>query len=80
MSETSDDRIINELSNKEYEAGFVTDIETDVFEIGLNEDIIRRISEKKNEPEFMLEFRLKAFEKWKTMTEPNWANLKYEKP
>jgi len=80
MSKSNDDNIINELSEKEYEAGFVTDIETDVFEKGLNEDIIRRLSAKKNEPKFMLDFRLKAFEKWKTMTEPDWAHLEYEKP
>ena len=80
MSKSNDDNIIKELNEKEYEAGFVTDIETDVFEKGLNEDIIKRLSEKKNEPKFMLDFRLKAFKKWKTMTEPEWGHLNYEKP
>lgn len=80
MSKNDDDIIISELSEKEYEAGFVTDIETEVFPPGLNEDIIRQISAKKNEPQFMLDFRLKAFKKWQTMTEPEWAHLKYKKP
>ena len=75
-----DDKIINELQNKQYDAGFVTDIETDVFEKGLNEDIIRRLSKKKNEPEFMTEYRLKAFKHWLTLEEPEWGQLSYEKP
>jgi Fe-S cluster assembly protein SufB len=75
-----EDKLINELKNKDYEAGFVTDIEMDVFPKGLNEDIICAISEIKEEPEFMKEFRLKAFKYWKTLEEPNWALLKYPKP
>jgi Fe-S cluster assembly protein SufB len=77
MALVDDDKIITEYSSKEYEAGFVTDIETEVFAIGLNEDVIRALSAKKNEPEFMLEFRLKAYRKWITMKEPKWAHLKY---
>ncbi len=73
-------KILNELENKEYEHGFVTEIEMDIFPIGLNEDIIRRLSKVKNEPEFMLEFRLKAYKKWQTMKLPKWANLKFEEP
>ncbi|MEN8120048.1 MAG: Fe-S cluster assembly protein SufB [Bacteroidota bacterium] len=80
MSKNDDDKIISELTDKEYEAGFVTDIETEVFPAGLNEDIIRQLSAKKNEPQFMLDFRLKAFRKWQTMEEPDWAHLEYEKP
>ena len=68
----------NQYINKEYEYGFKTDIETEKAPIGLNEDIIRFISEKKNEPEFMLEFRLKAYRHWTTMTEPTWADVNYE--
>lgn len=68
---------IEELANKEYKYGFVTDIETDSLPKGLNEDIIRQLSAKKNEPEFMLEWRLKAFRYWQTMKEPHWANVKY---
>ncbi len=63
----------------EYKYGFVTDIEADEFPPGLNEDVVRALSAKKGEPEWMLEFRLKAFRHWLTMTEPtNWPNLKYE--
>lgn len=80
MSKSDDDILISELSEKEYEAGFVTDIDTEVFPPGLDEDVIRKLSAKKNEPQFMLDFRLKAFRKWQTMEEPDWAHLKYEKP
>ncbi len=80
MNETNDDKIINELTNKEYEAGFVTNIESEVLAKGLNEGVIREISKRKNEPPFMLEFRLKAFRKWLTMTEPNWGHLDYNSP
>jgi Fe-S cluster assembly protein SufB len=68
---------IEELANKEYKYGFVTDIEADTLPKGLNEDIIRQLSAKKNEPEFMLEWRLKAYRHWLTMKEPHWANVKY---
>lgn len=66
------------LGSQEYKYGFVTDIESDVIPRGLSEDTIRLISEKKNEPEWMLEFRLKAYRHWLTMTEPkHWPNLTY---
>ncbi|HTX19949.1 MAG TPA: Fe-S cluster assembly protein SufB [Bacteroidota bacterium] len=66
------------LVNREYKYGFVTDIETDVIPKGLNEDVIRLISRKKNEPEFMLEWRLKAFRHWLTLKEePHWQNFTY---
>ena len=68
---------IEALVNREYAYGFVTDIETDTVPAGLNEDIIRLISAKKNEPEFMLEWRLKAYRRWLTMKEPHWGNVKY---
>ena len=61
----------------EYKYGFTTDIETESVAKGLNEDVIRLISKKKNEPEFMLEYRLKAFKHWLTMVEPTWAHVKY---
>ncbi len=68
------------LSNREYKYGFVTDIETETIPKGLTEDTIRLISAKKNEPEWMLEFRLKAFRQWQKMEEPNyWANFEYPK-
>jgi Fe-S cluster assembly protein SufB len=63
----------------DYKYGFVTDIETDQVPKGLNEDIIRLISSKKNEPEFMLDYRLKAYRHWLTMTEPDWAQVHYPK-
>ena len=68
---------IEELANKEYKYGFVSEIDADTLPKGLNEDIIRQLSAKKNEPEFMLEWRLKAFRHWLTMKEPHWANVKY---
>ncbi len=67
------------LANQDYKYGFVTDIETDEVPRGLNEDIVRMISKKKNEPQWMLDFRLKAYKYWLTMTEPTWANVKYPK-
>lgn len=60
---------------KEYSEGFVTDIEQEFVPKGLNEDIIRLISAKKDEPEWMLEFRLDAFRKWKTMAPPKWGQI-----
>lgn len=65
------------LEDNTYKYGFTTDVESETFAKGLNEDVIRAISKKKNEPQFMLDFRLKAFEKWKTMKEPDWPNVHY---
>ncbi len=67
--------IIEEVTNSEYKYGFVTDIEMDTAPIGLNEDTVRFISAKKNEPEFLLEYRLKAYRKWLEMKKPEWAHL-----
>jgi Fe-S cluster assembly protein SufB len=69
---------IESLVNKEYAYGFVTDVETDSIARGLSEHVIRLISSKKNEPAFMLEWRLKAYRRWLTMKEPHWGNLHYE--
>jgi len=68
---------IRELTNREYKYGFVTDLETDVVPRGLNEDVIRLISAKKNEPEWMLDGRLKAYRHWLTLEEPRWQNVHY---
>ena len=68
---------IESLIGTEYQHGFVTEIETDSIPRGLSEDVVRLISAKKNEPSFMLEWRLKAYRRWLTMTEPHWANVKY---
>jgi len=71
------DTNITKLVNQPYKYGFSTDIEKDIIEKGLNENVVRLISKKKNEPEFLLEFRLKAFKKWKKMQCPTWAQLKF---
>ncbi|MAL99202.1 MAG: Fe-S cluster assembly protein SufB [Alteromonadaceae bacterium] len=68
---------VDELIRSEYEHGFVTDIEVDTFEPGLSEDVIRRLSAIKGEPDFMLEWRLKAYRKWLEMDEPDWAHVQY---
>ena len=70
---------IEAIANQEYKYGFVTDIESETIPRGLNEGIIRTISAKKNEPEWMLEWRLKAYRHWLTMTEPEWAAVSYPK-
>lgn len=75
---TDEMQMLEEVTSREYEYGFVTDIDQEFAPKGLDEDIVRFISNKKEEPEFMLEWRLKAFRHWKTMKEPhNWAHLKY---
>jgi Fe-S cluster assembly protein SufB len=71
--------VIQNLVNQPYKHGFVTDIESDVVAKGLNEEVIRVISAKKNEPEWLLEFRLKAYRHWLTMREPTWPNVHYPK-
>lgn len=78
MKENQDD-ILGEVTKGEYKYGFYTDIDIESVPKGLNEDIIRLISGKKNEPDFMLDFRLKAFRKWKTMKMPTWAHLRIPK-
>jgi len=80
MSKYTEDDFKKVLESKEYEYGFYTDIESDTLPVGLNEEIIVAISKKKEEPEWMTDWRLDAFKKWKEMKEPEWANVKYEKP
>jgi Fe-S cluster assembly protein SufB len=70
-------RTIEELANREYQYGFVTDVEAESVPKGLSEDVVRLISAKKNEPEWLLEWRLKAYRTWLTMTEPTWHNVHY---
>jgi len=74
--EKDQDKILNDVTSGEYKYGFYSDIETEKIEKGLNEDVIRLISGKKEEPEWLLEFRLKSFRHWLTMKMPAWANLK----
>jgi Fe-S cluster assembly protein SufB len=68
---------LDDLANREYKYGFTSEIESDLIKRGLNEDVVSLISAKKQEPPFMLDWRLKAFRQWKTMSEPHWANVKY---
>ncbi|MEL0334159.1 MAG: Fe-S cluster assembly protein SufB [Flavobacteriales bacterium] len=74
------DEILDEITASDYKYGFTTDIESDKVPPGLNEEVIRMISAKKNEPEWMLEWRLDAFRIWSEMEEPEWPNVTYEKP
>ena len=71
----SSDELINDVTSGEYKYGFVTNIDTDIIPQGLNEDVVRLISQKKGEPEWLLEFRLKAFRHWLTLEVPTWAHL-----
>ena len=76
---TEEDKILK-VTDSEYKYGFTTNIESDTIQKGLDENTIRLISKKKEEPEWLLDFRLKAFASWQKMEEPNWANINYEKP
>ena len=76
---SKDEQILEEFTNKEYEHGWAVDFEADEAPKGLSEDIVRFISAKKNEPDWMLDWRLKAYAKWQTMTEPEWPNVHYPK-
>ena len=76
----TEEELKKELESKEYAYGFYTDIESDTFPVGLNEDIVRAISQRKNEPTWMTEWRLEAYEAWRGMEEPDWANVDYLKP
>ena len=75
----SDNQQIHDVINSDYKLGFETLVQSDTFAKGLNEDVIRAISAKKEEPQFLLDFRLKAYEKWLKMEEPSWAKLNYPK-
>jgi Fe-S cluster assembly protein SufB len=74
----SETELLEQHVDQKYEAGFVTEVEAETFPPGLDEDVIRRLSELKGEPDWMLEWRLKAFRHWQTLEEPTWANIKYE--
>lgn len=73
----TEEELKNELKDQEYKYGFTSNIESEVIPKGLNEDVVRLISSKKNEPQWLLDFRLKAFANWKTMTEQHWAHVNY---
>src|SRR5690349_7694071 len=70
---------VEEMANQEYKYGFVSDVDADSFPAGLSEEVIARLSAVKNEPEWMLEWRLKGYRHWLTMTEPTWPNVRYPK-
>jgi Fe-S cluster assembly protein SufB len=70
-------QVVQDLARREYKYGFVTDVEQETIPRGVSEDVVRLISEKKGEPAWLLEWRLKAYRVWRTMTEPTWANIKY---
>ena len=76
----TEEQLKKELENKEYEYGFYTDIDSETFPKGLNEEIVIQISKKKNEPSWMTKWRLDAYNIWKEVKEPNWVNVKYKKP
>jgi Fe-S cluster assembly protein SufB len=70
-------QVVQDLARREYKYGFITDVEQDIVPRGLSEDVVRLISQKKNEPAWLLDWRLKAYRIWRTMKEPTWANIKY---
>ena len=81
MAKYTEEHLREELEQEqEYKYGFSSDIESDTIAKGLNEDVVRLISQKKNEPAWMTEWRLEAFRRWQEMVEPDWANVQYEKP
>jgi len=73
----SGNKAVEELTQQEYKHGWVADLDMEIAPRGLSEDIVRLISKKKNEPEWLLEWRLKAYRHWLTMREPHWANIHY---
>ena len=78
--EQIEEELLQEVTSSEYKYGFTTNIESETIPKGLSEDVIRTISKKKNEPDWMLEYRLKAYKIWLEMEEPDWANISYKKP
>ena len=76
----TEEELKKELEQQEYQYGFTTDIDAETFPVGLSKEIVKKISAKKNEPDWMTEWRLSAFEAWEKMEEPEWPNVKYKKP
>src|SRR5512141_214809 len=72
------ERTIEELATQDYKYGFVTDVESDAVPRGLSEETVRQISARKGEPEWLLEWRLKAYRTWLTLKDPDWANVRHE--
>jgi len=76
----SEDELLEQVTSTEYKYGFTTKIASDTIAKGLSEDVVRLISKKKEEPQWMLDYRLKAYHAWLEMEEPDWANVNYPKP
>ncbi|MCD8291296.1 MAG: Fe-S cluster assembly protein SufB, partial [Prevotella sp.] len=74
-NKNSDNNFVRQVAEQKYEFGFTTDVHTDIIDVGLNEDVVRLISSKKGEPEWLLDFRLKAFNYWKTLKHPKWGHI-----
>ena len=72
---SNNNEFVRQVAEQKYEFGFTTDVHTEIIEKGLNEDVVRLISAKKGEPEWMLEFRLKAFRHWQTLRQPTWGHV-----
>ena len=73
--ESGDNELVRRIAEQKYEFGFTTDVHTEIIPVGLNEDVVRLISQKKGEPEWMLDFRLKAFRYWSEQSEPKWGHV-----
>ena len=73
--EENNNELVRHIAEQKYEFGFTTDVHTDIIPVGLNEDVVRLISQKKGEPEWMLDFRLRAFRYWQTQTQPTWGHV-----
>ena len=80
QNKLTEEELLEKVTSSEYKYGFTTNIESDTIDKGLSEEVIRTISAKKNEPEWMLEYRIKAYKVWLELKEPNWANINYKKP
>ncbi len=76
MQQEEPNKYVKEFTQEKYKYGFTTEVHTDIIEVGLNEDVVRLISSKKEEPEWMLEFRLKAYRHWLTLKMPTWPHLR----
>ena len=76
---SDENKMLEEVTTSEYKYGFYTDVENDAIPAGLSEEVVRLISAKKNEPQWMLDWRLNAFRKWSKMKEPNWQKVNYVK-
>jgi ABC-type transport system involved in Fe-S cluster assembly, permease component len=75
MQKEEPNKYLKEITEEKYKYGFTTDVQTEIIPVGLNEDVIRLISAKKDEPDWLLEFRLKAYRHWLTLEMPTWAHL-----